>query len=206
MSDSALYEIDDLSPDAELVQLARTVDNFEGYSKPHAERIASIAETLANEFDLAAQDRYSLKQAALLHDIGEMIMNRDYINVNRPLSEQERLDMQRHPVIGEQEAAKRGLGRAVQLLIRWHHEWWNGDGYPDGLHNETIPLGARILRVADTYAALTDVRPYSIPISEQEACRYLTEWAGIEFDPFVVEKLLALKAVPVTPAVENLDL
>ncbi|MDQ3042737.1 MAG: HD domain-containing protein, partial [Acidobacteriota bacterium] len=91
-------------------------------------------------FNLASHDRYSLRQAALVHDVGEMIMNRDYIKAGRKLREDERVDMQRHPIIGEQEAAKRGLSRAVQLLVRWHHEWWNGAGYPDALEREQIPL------------------------------------------------------------------
>jgi HD-GYP domain-containing protein (c-di-GMP phosphodiesterase class II) len=81
----------------------------------------------------------------------------------------------------------------VQLLVRWHHEWWNGGGYPDALAGESIPLAARILRIADTYAALTDARPYSVAISSDEARRYLIEWAGIEFDPRIVMNFLALE-------------
>jgi HD-GYP domain-containing protein (c-di-GMP phosphodiesterase class II) len=101
--------------------------------------------------------------------------------------------MQRHTVIGEQETARRGLSRAVQLIVRWHHEWWNGGGYPDALCREQIPLAARILRVSDTYAALTDARPFRAAISEAEARKYLTEWAGIEFDPAVVKMFLSLE-------------
>ena len=90
-------------------------------------------------------------------------MNRDYIRANRILTDEERIDLQRHPVIGEQEVAKRGLSRAVQLLVRWHHEWWNGMGYPDALEREQIPLAARILRVADTYCALPIRGPITRP-------------------------------------------
>jgi HD-GYP domain-containing protein (c-di-GMP phosphodiesterase class II) len=120
-------------------------------------------------------------------------MNREYIKSNRILRGDERLDMQRHPVIGEQEAAKLGLSRAVQLLVRWHHEWWNGSGYPDTLRREQVPMGARILRVADSYAALTSKRPFRAAFSEAEARNYLTEWAGIEFDPKIVKAFLALE-------------
>ena len=109
------------------------------------------------------------------------------------LREDERLDMQRHTVIGEQETAKRGLNRAVQLLVRWHHEWWNGAGYPDALENTQIPLAARILRVADTFCAMTGERPHRASIAESEAKRYLIEWAGIEFDPKVVKAFLSLE-------------
>jgi HD-GYP domain-containing protein (c-di-GMP phosphodiesterase class II) len=79
----------------------------------------------------------------------------------------------------------------VQLLVRWHHEWWNGEGYPDRLHGEEIPIGARILRVADAYAALTDDRPRRHARSADEAKQYLREYAAIEFDPAIVKLLLS---------------
>ena len=178
-----------------LLKIAADMDKFEGYAHSHAARIAAIADALAQKFNLASHDRMALRQAALIHDIGEVVMNRDYINSNRILRDDERIDMQRHPVIGEQEAAKRDFNRAVQLLIRWHHEWWNGTGYPDALEHEQIPLAARILRVADTYSALTDSRPYSVAISASEARRYLSEWAGIEFDPKVAKAFLMLEGL-----------
>lgn len=182
--------------DEKFLEIAVVVDEFEGYAHSHARRIAVLADALAQRFNLAPHDRSSLRQAALVHDLGELVMNRDYIRSSRMLREDERVDMQRHPVIGEQEAAKRGLNRAVQLLVRWHHEWWNGTGYPDALEREQIPLAARILRVADTFAALTDARPYSVPISAVEAKRYLTEWSAIEFDPKVVKMFLSLEGLP----------
>ncbi len=178
-----------------VMKIAAMMDEFEGYAHSHAARIAVIADAIAKNFNLASHDRMALRHAALIHDLGEVVMNRDYINSNRILRDDERLDMQRHPVIGEQEAAKRGFNRAVQLLVRWHHEWWNGSGYPDALAHEQIPLAARILRVADTFVALTDSRPYSIPISASEAKRYLSEWAGIEFDPKVVKAFLMLEGL-----------
>lgn len=183
--------IDDVSTD-----LSAEIDGFEGYGHPHGKRIAALADALASRFNLASHDRSSLRQAALLHDIGEMAMDRDYIRSGGLLRDDERIDMQRHTVIGEQEAARRGKSHAVQLLIRWHHEWWNGTGYPDALERDQIPLAARILRVADTYCAMTDDRPYSVAISSGEAMRYVIEWAGIEFDPRVVRALLTLRDLP----------
>jgi HD-GYP domain-containing protein (c-di-GMP phosphodiesterase class II) len=175
-----------------LLELARRIDEFESYAHPHAVRIADLCEKVAKIFNLGEHDRASLRQAALVHDLGEAVMNREYIKRGGVLSEAERLDMMRHPVIGEQEAAKKGLNRAVQLLVRWHQEWWNGEGYPDGLQREQIPLAARILRVVDTYCALTDHRPYSPAIPAAEARKYLTQWAGLEFDPRVVHAFLRL--------------
>jgi HD-GYP domain-containing protein (c-di-GMP phosphodiesterase class II) len=178
------------------LRLSASVDEFEGYAHPHAARVARLGDALAEHFRLSRADRTSIVYAALLHDLGEMTMKRDYIGRGGPLSEAERLDLARHPVIGEQEAARSGADRAVQLLVRWHHEWFGGGGYPDALRGEQIPLGARILRVADAYAALTDARPFRPAGTEAEARKHLGLWAGIEFDPVVVRAFLSLEALP----------
>ena len=85
------------------------------------------------------------------------------------------------------------LDRGAQLLVRWHHEWWNGCGYPDALRRNEIPLAARILRVADSYAALTDARPFRPVMTEGEARREIVQGAAIEFDPKVVSVFLSLR-------------
>lgn len=190
--------------DEKLLEISSEMDEFEGYGHPHGLRIANIADAVAKEFNLAAHDRFFMQQAALVHDIGEMVMNREYIKENRVLTPDEFLDMQRHPVIGEQETARRGMSRGVQLLVRWHHEWWNGAGYPDALEGEQIPLAARILRVADSYAALTDDRPRRHAMSDEEAKQYMIEWAGLEFDPKVIKAFLSIDSEKyVTPMAEQ---
>src|SRR6266446_7662776 len=168
-------------------------DEFEGYANPHAGRIAAIADQIGRSFNLGSRDRFSLRIAALAHDLGEMVMDRDYIRRRGTLSDDERIDLARHPLLGEREAAAAGADRGAQLLVRWHHEWWNGNGYPDGLRFEQIPLGARILRVADAYASLTDARPFREAYSEGQAREHLLEWTGLEFDPRVVRALLSLE-------------
>ena len=178
------------------VRLAAAADEFEEYAHPHATRIAKLADAVARLFHLAQHDRASLKIAALAHDLGEAAMEREYIKAARALTEDERLDLARHPVIGEQETARAGADRGAQLLVRWHQEWWNGAGYPDALRREQIPLAARILRVADSYCALTDARPFRPARTEEEARRHLTMWAGLEFDPHVVRAFLSLGAMP----------
>lgn len=178
------------------MRLASAADDFERYAHPHASRIAKLADMVARQFHLAQQDRVSLKVAALAHDLGEVAMERDYIKREGALKEEERLDLARHPIIGEQEAARAGADRGAQLLVRWHQEWWNGAGYPDALRREQIPLGARILRVADAYSALTDARPYRPARTEKEARQHLMEWAGLEFDPRVVRAFLSLAPIP----------
>ena len=178
------------------LRLAKATDEFEAYGHPHASRLAALADALAAHFRLSRADRTAVVFAALLHDLGEMTMKRDYISRDGPLKSEERLDLARHPVIGEQEAARAGADRAVQLLVRWHHEWFGGSGYPDALRGEQIPLGARILRVADAYAALTDARPWRPAGTEAEARKHLGLWAGIEFDPAVVRAFLSLEGLP----------
>lgn len=174
------------------LQLAAAADRFEAYANPHAIRIAAIADKLAEAFHMARQDRKLLRIAAYMHDLGEVAMEREYIQRAGSLTDEERLDLARHPVIGEQEAARASADRAVQLFVRWHHEWWNGCGYPDALRHNEIPLGARILRVADSYAALTDARPFRPAMSEEKAREHLIERAAIEFDPAVVTSFLSM--------------
>jgi HD-GYP domain-containing protein (c-di-GMP phosphodiesterase class II) len=171
-------------------------DHFEAYSNPHALRVARLSDEVAKLFKLARQDRSSLRIAALAHDMGEVAMERDYIGRAGPLNAEERLDLARHPLFGESEAARSGADRGAQLLVRWHQEWWNGLGYPDALAREQIPLAARILRVADAYASLTDRRPFRPARTEEEARRHLMEWAGLEFDPRVTQAFLSLEEIP----------
>lgn len=186
--------------DIKLIELSSGSDAFEGYANGHSQRIAEIVDSLGLAFNFETHDRLLLQQAALVRNVGEMQMNRDYIRSGNVLSTDERLDLQRHPVIGEQAAAKLGLSRGVQLIVRWHHEWWNGSGYPDGLEGEHIPLAARILRVADTYSALTSDRPFRAALADEAARRYLVEWAAIEFDPTVVQAFLTMSVADETAA------
>jgi len=178
--------------DVKLVELSSKSDAFEGYDPYHSQKIAEIVDSLGLIFNFETHDRLLLQQAALVRNVGEMQMNRDYIRSGRILTAEERDDLERNPVIGEQAAAKMGLSRGVQLIVRWHHEWWNGSGYPDGLEGEHIPLAARILRVADTYSALTNDRPFRAALTDENARKYLVEWSAIEFDPTVVKAFIAI--------------
>src|SRR5689334_16144102 len=111
-------ELIDKSAAEAFTQLANTADRFERYDNPHATRIATIADEIAKLFHLARHDRGSLRVASLLHDLGEVAMERDYIQRAGALSEDERLDLARHPVISEREASRIGADRAAQLLVR----------------------------------------------------------------------------------------
>jgi HD-GYP domain-containing protein (c-di-GMP phosphodiesterase class II) len=178
--------------EAQLTELAAEIDQVEGYFSPHGSFIAQMAEALGSYFGLRAGDLLALRQAALTHDLGERVMKREYFARRGTLTWDERFDLWRHPILGEQAAAQRELSRQAQLLIRWHHEWWNGRGYPDNLAGEAIPLGARILRVVDTYSALISDRPYRERFDEAVAKQIIADNAGIEFDPRVVKAFLDL--------------
>ena len=176
----------------DLGSVASRIDEFCAFPSGHCRRVAALVDELAAASHLAERDRQYLEQSSMIRDIGEMAMRREYIASPRRLTTNEKIDLERHPVIGEREAAKLSTPRAVQLIIRWHHEWWNGSGYPDGLSGEQIPLAARILRVADSYTALTTDRPFRNAMSHDEAVIHLREWAAIEFDPQIVKSFIEL--------------
>ena len=177
-----------------LLKIAIEIDRIEGYSEPHAIAIAWTAEKIGARMGLHGVDLTALKFAALAHDLGERAMKRDYLLRPRELSWDETLDLWRHPILGEQAAGELKLPRQTQLLIRWHHEWWNGGGYPDGLAGEAIPPGARILRAVDSYFALISDRPHRRRFDRIEAEQIVADLAGIEFDPQVVKLLLQVMA------------
>jgi len=175
-----------------LLKMALETDRVEGYTEPHAVMIARLAETIGREMGLHGADLSALKFAALAHDIGERGMKRNYLLSPNVLTWEERLDLWRHPILGEQAAAELKLSRQTQLLVRWHHERWNGLGYPDGLSGTAIPLGARILCAVDSYCALISQRPYRDSFELAEAEQFIADLAGIEFDPQVAQVLLAV--------------
>ncbi len=172
--------------------LAERIDKFERYTNPHSQAMADMALHLANRLGLSQADAKAIAEAARLHDIGLYAMSPAYHATPAALRFEERLDLWRHSIIGEQEMAKREASRYAQLLVRWHHEWWNGSGYPDMLAFEDIPIGARILRAVELYNALTADRPYRAAVSKKEALEVLKSSAGIECDPYIVHALLAL--------------
>src|SRR5215468_5629311 len=177
-----------------LLKIALEIDRVEGYSEPHAIAIARMVEKIGARMGLHGVDLTALKFAALAHDLGERAMKRNYLLRPSALSWEETLDLWRHPILGEQAAGELKLSRQTQLLIRWHHEWWNGGGYPDGLAGEAIPVGARILRAVDSYYSFISSRPHRQRFDRTEAEQIVADLAGIEFDPQVVKLLLKVLA------------
>lgn len=133
----------------------------------------------------------AVRLGALCCNIGMISMPDDLVRQARPLSPDEQMLMQQHPLRGAKLLATiPALGPVLPLILH-HHENWSGDGYPSGLHGEDIPLGARIIRVVDTYRALVNARPYRPAYSPEEALRLLKNGAGSQFDPQVVDAFVA---------------
>lgn len=175
-----------------LARLAERIDEFKRYSRPHSRLVMQLSSNLARRMGLSREEVRAVGEAGLLRDIGLYAMAPPYCRSTGPLGREDRIDLWRHPVVGEQQLAKRGSPRLVQLLVRWHHESWDGTGYPDMLAFEDIPVGARILRAAELYSSLTLDRPYRTALTESEALEVLRSSAGTECDPYVVAALIGL--------------
>ena len=178
--------------DETISKLADRIDSYEKYVSPHSRVMAGLAARLARRMGLTPTDINAIAEAASLHDIGLYAMNPAYHGSPGPLSLEQRMDLWRHPIIGEQQMARRDSIRHAQLLVRWHHEWWNGTGYPDMLAFEDIPIGARILRAVELYSALISDRPYRPALDEEKALEALRASAGVECDPYVAKALISL--------------
>jgi putative two-component system response regulator len=169
-------------------------DRFEHYAPGHARRVAEVSVAICEALDFEEEDIRVVKTAALLHDIGEVLQKHAFYGAARAITPEETVEMWQHSLIGEREVARRGFGRREQLLVRWHHERWNGQGYPDMIFGPDLPLGARIIRLADTWDALTNDRPWRGKFALDMALDEIKLGAGSEFDPELVQLFLELQS------------
>lgn len=176
----------------DLKQKVETTDRFEHYSPGHARRVAETAVRLAEALMMDEAQVRTIKLAAILHDIGEVLQRHKFYGAPRELELTETVEMWQHSLLGEREVARRGFGREEQMLVRWHHEWYNGLGYPDMLFGPDIPKGSRIIRLADTWDALTHDRPWRKKLAPEAALAQVKLGAGNEFDPEIALVFLDL--------------
>ncbi len=168
--------------------LASAIDARDPSTKKHSEHVSGIAVEIGQVMSLSEQQLEQLEWAGLLHDIGKIGIRDDVLLKPERLTREERMLMNEHPAKGEEILKDVDQLANERPLIRHHHEWYNGSGYPDRLIGEEIPLLARVLHVADAFEAMTASRPYRpIPLSTTEALEELHRYAGIQFDPNVVE-------------------
>ncbi|HEY3963643.1 MAG TPA: HD-GYP domain-containing protein, partial [Planctomycetaceae bacterium] len=172
--------------------LVSTLDAKDAYTRGHSERVALIARSLGLQLGLPPEDLHDIYVAGLLHDIGKIGVDDQILRKVGPLSQDELEQIKRHPVIGYNILAGLKNLQAVLPGVRHHHEAWHGQGYPDGLCGEGIPLMARIIAVADSYDAMTSDRSYRSGLSRERLEEILREGAGVQWDPQVVAAYFAI--------------
>ena len=173
--------------------LANAVEARDAYTGRHAERVAAYGLEIARAAGLELADDPQTEFGFLLHDVGKVAVPDAILFKPAPLTDEERVLMERHPVIGSEILREIDFLGDAKLVVRHHHERWDGRGYPDGLAGEDIPQAARVFAIADTLDALTTARPYRPAGSFAEARRIIRAGAGAQFCP---EGVAALEAIP----------
>lgn len=180
--------------------LAAAVDKRDPYTARHSERVKQIAVDIGQVMHVSDYDLEALEWGGLLHDVGKIGVPDDVLKKPERLTRAERMVMNSHPVLGAEIIAPVAKLAAELPIIRHHHEWYNGSGYPDRLIGDEIPKLARILHVADAFEAMTAARPYRMkPLSTEEALAELRKFAGVQFDPEIVDafvKTVWVEGVP----------
>ncbi|MEJ5186510.1 MAG: HD domain-containing phosphohydrolase [Candidatus Geothermincolales bacterium] len=172
--------------------------------RDHWRRVAYYAGLIAERMGLDEREKEAITTAASFMDVGMLeAMERLGINLEEAgaLEEEELRVIRLHPLMSERLLSLYGFDSHVLSLVRSHHEWWDGSGYPEGLTGEEIPLGSRILSVADAFVAMTSWRTYRTTMEAKEALRELYGCAGSQFDPQVVKAFLAL----MTPRIYGME-
>jgi hypothetical protein len=168
--------------------LARAVDARDPYTSDHSENVQLISVDIGHVMRLKDDEIQALEWGGLLHDIGKIGVPDSVLLKPDKLTRDERIQMNLHPVIGANIIAEVAKLAPELPIIRHHHEWYNGSGYPDRLMGDEIPKLARVLHVADAFEAMTHKRPYRMrPLSAEQAIAELRKYAGVQFDPVMVD-------------------
>lgn len=170
--------------------LATAIDAKDEITHDHVYRVQVYARGLAGHFGLPDCEIEALKAGALLHDVGKIAVPDHILNKPGKLTAAEFEKMKIHTVVGAQIMERVNFPYPVVPIVRHHHERWDGRGYPDGLKGEQIPMTARILTVVDVFDALREDRQYRKGMGRDQACQFLSENAGSQFDPRIVEAFL----------------
>jgi hypothetical protein len=173
-----------------MIAMADAIDRRDPYTADHSRRVAELAIRIADVHGMNERDLERLRLASRMHDIGKIGIGNDLLHKPGKLTDEEWKIMRDHPVIGEQLLKPYRQFRHETRLVRSHHERWDGKGYPDGLRGAEIPLGARMIAVADTFDAMTTSRPYRPALSKQIAIDEIRNGALTQFDPQVVASFL----------------
>lgn len=173
--------------------LCNAVEARDAYTGKHAERVAAYGMEVAKVLDAPFSEDPEVEFGFLLHDVGKVAVPDSILWKPEPLTTEERALMERHPIVGWEILSEIDFLGEAKLVVRHHHERWDGAGYPDGLAGDTIPLAARVFAVADVLDALTTLRPYRQPSTLVEARAMIEESSGTQFDPEVVDAFLEIE-------------
>lgn len=174
--------------------LTKSLDSRDTYTARHSEKVASYALKIANEMKLSSEQCDAIYVGGLLHDIGKIGVPEYILSKTGRLSDEEFKVIQKHPVIGYEtikhitEFNKNG----ILDIVLYHHEKYDGTGYPQGLKGEEIPLYARIMAVADSYDAMTSTRVYREPLNKELAINEISKNKGLQFDPHITDLFIGI--------------
>ncbi len=173
--------------EATMLSLVRALELKDPYTKGHSERVAQYALTMAQEMKLSEKNMKAIQYGSWLHDCGKIGVSENILNYEGPLDDAETHIVRNHPMWGADVARKARLTETIVNIILYHHERYDGKGYPSGLCGTRIPLEARIVAVADIYDALTTERPYRKAYDKDKALLMLISMKGNILDPDLVD-------------------
>jgi len=163
--------------------LYEALDQKDHYTGTHCKEVARLAFAMCNELNLPKEEKKNVYLAGLFHDIGKINIADAVLNKQGPLDKDEFNIIKKHPVISETILKPIAEFKDILGIIRHHHEWYNGEGYPDGIRGEKIPLGARIITIVDSYNAMRTNRPYRKAMPKEDALNIIEKMSGKQFDP-----------------------
>ena len=169
-----------------LAALSAAIEARDPYARGHSSRVTVFAQAMARSLRLDKERVGVLRLAALLHDVGKLVVPSSVLLKRGPLTDEELGLMRRHPAAGARMLRSLGAPETILPLVLHHHERWDGEGYPTGRRGDDIPLEARVLCIADSFDAMTSMRPYRASWTPDEALEELERCAGTQFDPELV--------------------
>jgi HD-GYP domain-containing protein (c-di-GMP phosphodiesterase class II) len=179
-----------------LATLSRAIEARDPYTRGHSDRVTEIAEAIARRLGWDGERLALLQVGGPLHDVGKLGVSEEVLAKPGRLDEGELEEIRAHPKLGARLLLRVAAFRAAIPYVLFHHERWDGNGYPTGRAGEQIPLEARVLAVADAFDAMTSDRPYRRALDHDEAVAEVARCAGTQFDPEIVRVFLELFAEP----------